>query len=297
MGEIKRSGFISIVGRPNVGKSTLLNALTGEKIAIVTNKPQTTRTKIIGIKNEDDAQMIFIDTPGFHAPKNKLGEYMVKEIKEASEDVDITIFVVLPELPDGKKVKELPEGLIFSGDQKILVINKIDLKEREELLPVIAHYAEMEIFDAIIPVSAKTHEGIDALKSEIKKNLAEGPAFYPEDQLTDRTEREIAAEMIREKLLIRLSEEVPHGVAVQVVKMESKPNGALSVSAEIYCEKESHKGIIIGKKGALLKSVGIDARKEMENFFEKKVYLELWVKVREDWRNKSSVIRDLGFGE
>jgi GTP-binding protein Era len=295
MEEIKKSGFITILGRPNVGKSTLLNRLAGQKIAIVTHKPQTTRQNITGILNEGDTQMVFVDTPGLHAPQTKLGEFMAKQARDASEQVDVTLAVVEPAVPDGKKVRAFPKDTLENAKHVIIVINKIDTKEPKDLLPVMDYYGKISgDIKAIIPVSAKTGDGISQLIAEIRKYCPEGPAFYPEDQFTDRTEREIIEEIIREKLLFLLDEEIPHGIAVQVVKMKVEKGKAV-IDADIVCEKESHKGIVIGKNGEVLKKAGTGARGDIEAFLGRKVFLSLWVKVRENWRDSPGAIRDLGF--
>lgn len=291
-----KSGFVAIVGRPNVGKSTLLNQMIGEKISIVSQKPQTTRTKITAVLNDAETQMVFLDTPGYFKPKNRLGEYMAEVVNSSIADVDVVVLVVevRGEMPQ-KAETEIIEALKARNLPAILVINKIDTIAKERILPVIDVYSRLYDFLAIIPISAKQGEGVADLVLEIKKKMPEGPWLFEEDMLTDQTERQIAADMIREKLLGELSDEVPHGTAVEVILMQDGNNGCLNISANIYCEKESHKGIIIGKKGDMLKRIGSLARISMEEFFQTKVYLQLWVKVKEDWRNKENIMRNMGF--
>lgn len=298
MNDIKKSGFVAILGRPNVGKSTLLNRLVGEKISIVSEKPQTTRTKITGIANVDDTQMIFLDTPGLIRPRTKLGDYMKKVVRRSIGDVDCALLLVNPDRAEpGKTELEIIENLKQAGIPALLLINKVDTLPYERVLPVIAAYNERMDFAAIIPISAARGDGVEEVVQELKGLLPEGPAFFPEDMMTDQTERQIAADIIREKMLKLLSDEVPHGVAVEVVKMVEGDNDVLNISANIYCEKDSHKGIIIGKKGAMLKRIGTLAREDLETFFEIKVFLELWVKVKEDWRNRERILNDFGFGD
>ena len=293
-----KSGYVGIVGRPNVGKSTLLNKLIGQKIAIISPKPQTTRGKILAIMTDEDSQVVFLDTPGFHKPKNKLGENMIKAVSETIGDVDVLIMVVEPVASTTNNEMEIIEKI---GDIPcILVINKADTVLREELLPVIEHYNNMGKFADIVPMSAKTGLSLNELKKVIKSYLYEGPMFYPEDMVTDQQEKQIVAEIIREKLLRLLDKEVPHGTAVEIIKMkyngdDEKPT--YSISANIYCEKASHKGIIIGAGGAMLKRIGTNARIECEKLLEAKVFLELWVKVKQDWRNSNNLMKELGLTE
>ena len=295
MNENFKSGYVGIVGRPNVGKSTLLNKLIGQKIAIISPKPQTTRGKILAIMTDEDSQVVFLDTPGFHKPKTKLGENMIKAVSETIADVDVLIMVVEPIASTTNNEMEIIEKI---GDIPcILVINKADTVLREELLPVIQHYSEMGIFADIVPMSAKTGLSVAELKKVIKSYLDEGPMFYPEDMVTDQQEKQIVAEIIREKMLRLLDKEVPHGTAVEIIKMkyngdDDKPT--YSISANIYCEKASHKGIIIGAGGAMLKRIGTNARIECEKMLEAKVFLELWVKVKQDWRNSNNLMKELG---
>ncbi len=282
-----KSGFVAIVGRPNVGKSTLLNTIAGQKIAIVSNKPQTTRTAIKGIINRDNAQIIFTDTPGIHKPQNKLGEKMAETIDEAVEGVDLILYLI--EATD--KGIGLANEFILNKvkEQKakaILVINKVDSVKKENILELIKLYSEKHNFEAIIPISALKNEGIDVLIEKIIELLPEGPAYYDTEEWTDQTERQIVEETIREKALRSLDDEVPHGIAVEVVSMKKRDNKELyDIEATIYCEKKSHKGIIIGKDGAMLRKIGERAREDIEEMLQCKVNLQLWVKVKEDWRD------------
>lgn len=289
-----KSGFVSIIGRPNVGKSTLINRLVGEKIAIISSKPQTTRNNILGILTKDDMQIVFTDTPGIHEPTSKLAELMVKNATEAMHDTDVILFLVEPIANVGRTEERIIEGLRKQKAPVILVINKIDTVKKDVLLEVIAKYTEKFDFYAVVPISAMRKNGIDALMDEITPHIPEGPQFYPEDMITDQPERQMAAEVIREKLLRSLDKEVPHGIAIEIFSMKDTKD-TLKIEANIYCEKQSHKGIIIGKSGALLKKIGTQAREDLERMHEKKVYLELWVKVNEDWRNKRGKIANFGF--
>ena len=289
-----KSGFVGIVGKPNVGKSTLLNAIVGQKIAITSPKPQTTRGKVLAIMTDDESQMVFLDTPGFHKPKNKLGQTMVKAVGDAIADVDMLVMVVEPDAVSNGAERAIMDKI---GDIPcILVINKSDTVRHDELLPVIQFYSELHSFADIIPISAKTGDGVDELKKLLKDSLDEGPMFYPEDMITDQQEKQVVAEIIREKTLRLLDKEVPHGIAVEVVQMkyngDNKPT--YNISANIYCEKSSHKGIIIGAGGAMLKRIGTLSRVDCEKMLDAKVYLELWVKVKQDWRNSESLMRELG---
>ena len=290
-----KSGFVSIIGRPNAGKSTLINALVGEKIAIISDKPQTTRTNALGILNEDDMQIVFTDTPGVHVPKTKLGEYMMKSANEAMRDVDAIILVVEPLASIGRTEEKILSEIKKSHNPVIMVINKVDtIVNKEEILSVILAYTKEYEFSAVVPLSARKNDGVSLLKEELLKLIPEGPKYYPDDYITDQPERQIVAEIIREKLLHTLDKEVPHGIAIEIYKMKEKEN-VVQISANIFCEKASHKGIIIGKNGEMLKSVGRRAREDAEKMLGKKVYLELWVKVQSDWRNKNSVIKELGY--
>lgn len=288
-----RSGFVSIIGMANVGKSTLLNYIAGQKIAIVSNKPQTTRTKILAIYNTDEEQIIFTDTPGIHTPHTKLGEAMVKTANGAMSDTDVILFVVDVTKGMHEMEEQIAKNISLSGVPCILALNKTDAVRKDTLLPIIADYSSLCDFEAIIPISAKTGDGIDILLNNIRQFLSPGPKFFYDDMVTDSTEKQIAAEMIREKLLWLLDKEVPHGIAIEIEKMEEKPN-VTAISASIFCEKASHKGIIIGKNGEMLKKIGQMARADIEKMLDKKVYLDLWVKVKTDWRNNNALIRDLG---
>lgn len=291
-----KSGYVGIVGRPNVGKSTIMNALLGQKIAIISAKPQTTRSKILSIMSDSDSQVVFLDTPGFHNPKNKLGENMMKAVDSTISDVDFLLMVVEP-------LKEIPQSELKIMEKigdipAILVINKADTLRKEELLPVIDVYSKAHDFKEILFVSAKTGYRMDELKSVIKENLTEGPMYYPEDMVTDQQERQIIAEIIREKMLNLLDKEVPHGIAIEILKMKTRTKDGetmYDISANIYCEKNSHKGIIIGAGGKTLKQIGTLARKDAETMLSAKVFLELWVKVKSDWRNSNNMLRELGF--
>ena len=289
-----KSGFVSIIGRPNVGKSTLINRLVGEKIAIISSKPQTTRNNILGILTRDNMQIVFTDTPGIHEPTSKLAELMVKNATDAMHDTDAILFLVEPIANVGRTEEKIIEGLKKQKSPVILVINKIDTVKKDVLLEVIAKYTEKFDFSAVVPISAMRKNGIDTLLDEIIPHIPEGPQFFPEDMITDQPERQIAAEIIREKLLRSLDKEVPHGIAIEIFSMKDSRD-KLSIEANIYCERQSHKGIIIGKGGAVLKKVGTQAREDLERIHEKKVYLELWVKVNEDWRNKRGKIANFGF--
>ena len=295
--EIKRSGMISIVGRPNVGKSTLTNALVGEKIAIVTNKPQTTRNRICAIVNRGECQYVFMDTPGLHRARTRLGEYMVGVVKESVADVDAVLLLVEPIPNVGAPEAELMERIQALGVPAVLVINKIDTVEKEKLLSVMQTYQAAHDFQAIVPISAKTGEGVEELLDLLAAYLPEGPQLFPEDMVTDQPERQVCAEIIREKLLLCLDKEIPHGTAVEITKFSERDDGIVDVDATIYCEKASHKGIIIGKNGAMLKKISSLARKDIETFMGAKVYLETWVKVKENWRDNVNFIHDVGYRE
>ncbi len=292
-----KSGFIAITGRPNAGKSTLLNKIIGEKVAIVSNKPQTTRTKILGVHTEEDCQMVLIDTPGIHKPKNKLGQKMEKYIYTATQDIDVMLYIVDCNIYENEYESERRAlcGLKTSGIPVILVVNKIDTVPRLSLLPTLDKLKTLYDFSGIVPVSAQKGNNIPELLKEIKKYLTEGPKFFPDDIITDQPERQIVAEFIREKALRLLNQEIPHGIAVEIEKMKRRPNGTYEILAAIYCERQSHKGIIIGKGGEKLKMIGSRAREDIERFLNAKVYLELWVKVNEDWRNKESFMNTIGF--
>ncbi len=293
-----KSGFVAIVGRPNVGKSTLLNAIAGQKIAIVSNKPQTTRTAIKGIVNREDAQIIFTDTPGIHKPKNKLGEKMAETIDEAVSDVDVILYLI--EGTDkgiGLANEFILNKVIEQKTKAILVINKVDLVKKENLLELIKLYSERHEFEAIIPISAQKNDGVQDVVDKIVELLPEGPAYYDTEEWTDQTERQIIEETIREKALRSLDDEVPHGIAVEVITMKKRENKELyDIDATIYCEKKSHKGIVIGKDGAMLKKIGERAREDIEEMLGCKVNLQLWVKVKEDWRDSETRINQIFHG-
>ncbi len=292
-----KSGFVAITGRPNAGKSTLMNKIIGEKVAIVSNKPQTTRTKIMGVHTKDDCQIVFIDTPGIHKPHNKLGERMEKYIYTATQEVDVLLYVVDCNLHENEYEKERKalEGLKKSDVPVILVVNKVDTVEKLSVLPVIERLSALYDFAGIVPLSARMGDNVDALLGEITEFLDEGPQFFPGDLITDQPERQIVAEYIREKALRLLNQEIPHGVAVEIERMKKRDNGTYEILAAIYCERQSHKAIIIGKKGEKLKQIGSRAREDIERFLGAKVYLELWVKVKEDWRNKEAFMNTIGF--
>lgn len=293
MGEFK-SGFVSLIGRPNVGKSTLLNRLVGEKIAIISSKPQTTRNNVLGIMTEENIQIVFTDTPGIHAPMTKLGEYMVKSAETAMRDVDAVLFLIEPVDNVGTTEAKIMEELKRTDCPVILVINKIDKIKRDLLLSIIAKYTERFDFHAVVPISAKKDDGIDLLREELFPLIPEGPMFYPEDMVTDQPERQLVAETVREKILRNLDKEIPHGIAIEIMKMKDT-GSVVEINANIYCEKASHKGILIGKNGEMMKKIGQLAREDMEKMLDKKVFLELWVKVKEDWRNRDSLIRNFGY--
>ena len=290
-----RNAMITIAGRPNVGKSTLTNALVGEKVAIVSNKPQTTRGRITGVVSRGDCQYVFMDTPGFHRARTRLGEYMDKVVRESVADVDAVVLVIEPIPSVGKQEAELIRQIKASGVPAVLAVNKIDTVEKPELLAVIAAYAAEHDFAAIVPVSAKRGEGLDVLFEELHKFSEEGPHLFPDDVFTDQPEKQLCAEILREKLLWCLEREVPHGTAVVISRFNEREDGVIELDATIYCEKSSHKGIIIGKNGAMLKKIGEMARKDMETLLDTKVYLQTWVKVKENWRDSMSLLRNFGF--
>lgn len=291
--------FVTIAGRTNAGKSSLLNAIIGEKIASVSNKPQTTRTRITGIKNAGETQLVFFDTPGLHKPKNKLSEHMLNTVKESVSDIDAVVFVMDCTKKAVVQEIELLQSFNTSKMPVILVLNKIDLlDDKNELAPIIAQLTSEIDFEAVIPVSVTENNGVDIVESEIIKLASESPHFFPSDMITDQPEKVLAGEMIREKLLMLLSDEVPHGIAVGVETMRERDDkDILDISAVIYCERESHKGIIIGKGGTMLKKASSMARRELEDFFQIKVNLQCWVKVKEDWRNREGLIRSFGLSD
>ncbi len=290
-----KTAMITIAGRPNVGKSTLTNFLVGEKIAIVSNKPQTTRNRIRGIVTKDDTQFVFVDTPGYHRARTKLGDYMVNVTQESIADVDMTILVVEPIASLGPQEEGLLQEIQADHCPVVLAINKIDTVEKEKLLEVISVYSQKADFDAIVPISAKTGDGVEDLLAVCKKHAVEGPFLFPEDITTDQPERQVMAEIIREKLLWCLDREVPHGTAVEINKFSERDNGIIDLDATIYCEKASHKGIIIGKGGEMLKKISSMARADCEKFMGTKVYLTTWVKVKENWRDSDFLVKNFGY--
>lgn len=292
---IKKSGVITICGRPNVGKSTLTNTLVGEKVAIVSAKPQTTRNRICAILNRGETQFVFMDTPGLHKARTRLGDYMVDVVRRSVADVDGVMLLVEPIDHIGAAEEELIGRIKTLGAPAALVINKIDAVEKEKLLAVMAVYGAAYSWDAVLPISAMTGEGVDELLGVLERWIPEGPPLFPEDMVTDQPERQIMAEIVREKLLRSLDKEIPHGTAVEVTKFSQRDNGVIDCHVTIYCEKESHKGIIIGKKGAMLKKISTQAREDMEAFMGAKVYLETWVKVKENWRDNIGAIQNFGY--
>lgn len=291
-----KTAFIAIVGKPNVGKSSLLNKMLGAKVAIVSSKPQTTRTKIMGVLTLDDIQLVFTDTPGFHKPHNKLGEYMNNAVGDSIGGTDAALFVVEPNGELDEKELELIKKFKQEKLSVILAINKIDMvKEKKELLSRILYLTKMYDFEAVVPVSATEGTGVDELIDEMKKLSVESPHFFPDDTLTDQPERVLAAEIIREKILRLMDKEIPHGIAVSIEKMRERENKEiLDVEAVIYCERETHKGMVIGKNGAMLKKISTFARQDLEGFFEIKVNLHTWVKVKDNWRNRDGLIHNFG---
>ena len=291
-----KTAMITIAGRPNVGKSTLLNRLIGEKIAIVSNKPQTTRNRICGVLTRGETQLVFIDTPGFHKPRTKLGDYMVNVVENSVADVDLILLIVEPIANIGPQEEALLEQIRASGAPAMLVINKIDeVQDKEQLLSVIATYSERYTFEAIFPISARYKDGVAELIKECEKYAQPSPFYFPEDMTSDQPERQVMAEIIREKLLWNLEKEIPHGTAVEITRFTERDNGIIDMDATIYCERQSHKGIIIGKQGAMLKKISSDARKDCERFMGTKVYLTTWVKVKENWRDSDFLIRNFGY--
>ena len=298
MSNITKTAMVTVCGRPNVGKSSLTNALVGEKVAIVSNKAQTTRNRIYGVVNREDTQYILLDTPGLHKPKSALGDYMVKVVTSSLSDVDCALLLVEPIAHVGAPELALIERIKEEHLPAILCINKIDTVEPAELLPVIAAYNEAwDGFDAIIPISAHTGSGLDDLMKELRKYATEGPQLFPDGQTSDQPERQVVGEIVREKLLLCLDKEIPHGTAVEITKFSERDSGVIDVDATIYCEKASHKGIIIGKQGAMLKKISTMARHDIEKFMGTKVYLETWVKVKENWRDNVNYVRSFGYND
>lgn len=295
--KITKTAVVSVVGRPNVGKSTLTNKLVGQKVAIVSSKPQTTRTRITGLLNKNGTQYVFLDTPGLHKPRTQLGDYMCKVVTDTVSEVDAAMLVVEPIANIGPAEESLIAQIKAHHMPAVLVINKIDTVKKEELLNVIATYAAAHEFEAVVPISARTGEGLDDLLGELSKYAIEGPQLFPEDMVSDQPERQLVAEIIREKMLRLLDHEVPHGVAVGIERWHEREDGLVEINAVIYCEKASHKGIIIGKQGAMLREIGKQARGDIERMLDAKVYLELWVKVKEGWRNNQYQMRNFGYEE
>ena len=296
MAEIKKSGIITICGRPNVGKSTLTNALVGEKVAIVTNKPQTTRNRICGVRTRGESQFVFVDTPGLHKARTRLGDYMVNVVKESVADVDAVMLLVEPITNVGGPEEQLIARMKKLSCPAVLVINKVDtLDKKEKLLEVIQTYEQAHQFQAVVPISAKTGEGVDELLDVLESYLPQGPQLFPEDMTSDQPERQMMAEILREKLLLCLDKEIPHGTAVEITRFAERDDEVVEVEATIYCEKNSHKGIIIGKGGSMLKKVSTLARQDMERFMGTKVYLQTWVKVKENWRDNPAAIQNFGY--
>ena len=292
---ISKTAMLTICGRPNVGKPTLTNALAGEKVAIVSNKPQTTRNRITAVCQRGETQFVFLDTPGFHKPRTRLGDYMVNVVRQSVADVDAVVLVVEPVASLGPQERELIASIKAANCPAVLAINKLDTVEPEKLLAVIALYSEAYAFNAIVPISARTGDGVEELLKELDKFAVESPALFPEGVTTDQPEKQVCAELIREKLLLNLEREVPHGTAVEITRFSERDDGIIDLEATIYCEKASHKGIIIGKHGAMLKKIGEDARKDIEEFMGTKVFLQTWVKVKEKWRDSNSLLRNFGY--
>lgn len=295
---ITKTAMVTVCGRPNVGKSTLTNALVGEKIAIVSNKPQTTRNRIYGVVNRDDIQFVFLDTPGFHKAKNRLGDYMVKVTRESIADVDAVVLIVEPiphvGIPEQELIKKIKEAELPA----VLCINKIDtIEKKDDLLAVIQAYTEAHDFDAIIPISALKQDGLRDLLIELSKYAEEGPQLFPDGMVTDQPDRQVVGEIVREKMLRNLDKEIPHGTAVEITRFVERDDEVIEVEATIYCEKKSHKGIIIGKDGTMLKKISTEARHDIERFMGAKVYLQTWVKVKENWRDNLNYIRSFGYDE
>ena len=295
---IKKTAMVTICGRPNVGKSTLTNALVGEKIAIVSPKPQTTRTRILAVTSRENTQFVFADTPGFHRARTKLGNYMDDVVRQSVADVDAVVLMAEPVATVGDIEKKLIARIKETGVPTVLAVNKSDtLADKTALLPVLAAYGEAYDFAAIVPISAQTGDGVEELLDELGKFAQPGPALFPDDVISDQPEKQICAEIVREKLLLNLDQEIPHGTAVVVTKFAERDDGSdiIDLDVTIYCEKQSHKGIIIGKKGAMLKKIGAEARRDIEDFMGTKVFLQTWVKVKENWRDSDALLRNFGF--
>ena len=287
------SGFVTIVGRPNVGKSTLMNALVGEKVAIVSNRPQTTRNRIMGVMTQPECQIVFLDTPGIHNPRTRLGEYMMQSVRDAMDGMD-GMLVLVDATQVGEQDRKIVQEMSSRKVPKILALNKIDLLPKEKLLALMESFAQCG-YDEIIPISAKTGDGVEELAKALIAKLPEGPKYFPDDMMTDQPERQICAEMIREKALLFLRDEVPHGIGVEMMAMNKESDDFMEIHATIYCEREAHKGIIIGKHGAMLQLIGSEARRDIEQLLGLHVNLKLWVKVRPDWRNRMDDLRTLGY--
>ncbi len=295
---IKKSGIITICGRPNVGKSTLTNAFVGEKVAIVTNKPQTTRNRICGIRNRGESQFVFVDTPGLHRARTRLGDYMVNVVKESVADVDAVLLLVEPIPNVGEPERQLIERVKALNCPAVLAINKIDaLEQKDKLLEVIQVYSREHNFDAVVPVSAREGQGVEELLNVLEAYLPEGPQLFPGGMTSDQPERQMMAEILREKLLLLLDKEIPHGTAVEITRFVERDDEVVEVEATIYCEKNSHKGIIIGKGGGMLKKASTLARRDMEKFMGTKVFLKTWVKVKENWRDNPAAIQNFGYAK
>ena len=292
-GTAYHSGFVAIIGRPNVGKSTLMNTMVGEKVAIVSNRPQTTRNRIMGVCSQPGSQIVFLDTPGMHTPRTRLGEYMMQAAREALQGIDALI-VMVDATAVGKQDRALVQEMATRKGKKLLVLNKIDLLKKESLLELMASFAQ-EGYDEIVPISAQTGDGVQELKRLLIASLPQGPQYFPQDAITDQPERLLCAELIREKALLHLKEEVPHGVGVEMLKMEKIHQDLMEIHATIYCERSAHKGIIIGKQGSMLRRIGQEARQDIEALLGMRVNLQLWVKVREDWRNRRQDLQTLGY--
>ena len=294
---ITKTAMITIAGRPNVGKSTLTNTIVGEKVAIVSNKPQTTRNRITAVLNRGETQLVLMDTPGFHKARTRLGDYMVKIVRESVADVDAVVLVVEPVANIGPQEESLIERIKESGAPSLLAINKIDTVPKDVILSIIDVYSQVHSFDAIIPISARNGDGVQELLTALEKYALEGPQLFPDGMVSDQPEKQICAEIVREKLLMCLDKEIPHGTAVEVTKFSERENEIIDLDVTIYCEKSSHKGIIIGKNGVMLKKIGERARTEIEEFMGTKVFLQTWVKVKENWRDSQSLLRNFGYND